>query len=153
MPADGLYIDGLVQQRRNSSVLAMELHLSCTNPLIHCQCISRHCNDLVSMEFFSSQGKRMIYKMQINISMYFFQNDLARKELSISKAQCKKDETPLLTHWSYIFLALTHRYVFTWFPNCQPMCVIDVIVQEVFCIIHHTEYCLATKHWQTELIA
>ena len=24
--------------------------------------------------------------------------------------QCKKDVTPLLTHWSYIFLALTHRY-------------------------------------------
>ena len=28
------YIDGLVQERRNSSVLAMELHLSCTNPSI-----------------------------------------------------------------------------------------------------------------------
>ena len=25
-------IDGLVQERRNSSVLAMELRLSCTNP-------------------------------------------------------------------------------------------------------------------------
>ena len=33
-------IDGLVQERRNSSALAMELHLSCTNPskwyCIHC---------------------------------------------------------------------------------------------------------------------
>ena len=28
------YIDGLVQERRNSSVLAMELRLSCTNPSI-----------------------------------------------------------------------------------------------------------------------
>ena len=28
------YIDGLVQERCNSSVLAMELHLSCINPLI-----------------------------------------------------------------------------------------------------------------------
>ena len=27
-------IDGLVQERRNSSVLGMELHLSCTNPPI-----------------------------------------------------------------------------------------------------------------------
>ena len=26
------YIDGLVQERRNSSALAMELRLSCTNP-------------------------------------------------------------------------------------------------------------------------
>ena len=24
--------------------------------------------------------------------------------------QCKKDVTPLLTQWSYVFLALTHRY-------------------------------------------
>ena len=28
------HIDGLVQERRNSSALALELHLSCTNPLI-----------------------------------------------------------------------------------------------------------------------
>ena len=28
----------------------------------------------------------------------------------ISMGYCKKDVTPLLTHWSYIFLALTHRY-------------------------------------------
>ena len=29
-----LYFSGLVQERRNSSALAMELHLSCTNPSI-----------------------------------------------------------------------------------------------------------------------
>ena len=29
-----LNIDGLVQERRKSSALAMELHLSCINPLI-----------------------------------------------------------------------------------------------------------------------
>ena len=29
------YIDGLVQERRNSSALAMEFRLSCTNPLIY----------------------------------------------------------------------------------------------------------------------
>ena len=28
------YIEGLVQERRNSSALAMELRLSCTDPLI-----------------------------------------------------------------------------------------------------------------------
>ena len=28
------YIDGLVQERRNSSALAMELRLTCTNPSI-----------------------------------------------------------------------------------------------------------------------
>ena len=30
------YVDGLVQERRNSSALAMELRLSCTIPLISC---------------------------------------------------------------------------------------------------------------------
>ena len=29
------YIDGLLQERRNSSALAMELHLSCSNPSIY----------------------------------------------------------------------------------------------------------------------
>ena len=28
----------------------------------------------------------------------------------ISMGYCKKDVTPLLTYWSYVFLALTHRY-------------------------------------------
>ena len=54
------HIDGLVQEIRNSIANTLELHLSCTNPLM---------------------------------------------------GQCKKDITPLLTHWSYIFLALTHRYM------------------------------------------
>ena len=31
------HFDGLVQERRNCSALAMELHLSCTNPLIWAQ--------------------------------------------------------------------------------------------------------------------
>ena len=32
--AQNVHFDGLVQERRNSSVLAMELRLSCTNPSI-----------------------------------------------------------------------------------------------------------------------
>ena len=32
-------------------------------------------------------------------------------ESRISKGQCNKDVTPLLMHWSYIFLALSHRYI------------------------------------------
>ena len=31
---NSLFIDGLVQERRNSSANALELRLSCTNPLI-----------------------------------------------------------------------------------------------------------------------
>ena len=33
-----IHIDGLVQERRNSSATAMEFRLSCTNPLLCIQC-------------------------------------------------------------------------------------------------------------------
>ena len=41
-----VYIDGLVQKRRNSSALAMELRLSCTNPLIYIS--TDLCNSLIT---------------------------------------------------------------------------------------------------------
>ena len=37
---------------------------------------------------------------------------------TISMGQCKKDVTPLLTHWSYAFLALTPWYVL--YPTGSP---------------------------------
>ena len=37
----------------------------------------------------------------------------------ISMGCCKKDATPLLTHRSYVFLALTHRYIFLILPSLQ----------------------------------
>ena len=47
------YIDGLVQERCNSSVLAVELHLSCTNPSIYATgsmmlmfCVTQYWTDL-----------------------------------------------------------------------------------------------------------
>ena len=47
----------------------------------------------------------------------------------MSMGWCKKDVTPLLTHWSYVFLALTHRCnhddVIKWkhFPRYWPFSV------------------------------
>ena len=44
-----IHTDGLVQERRNSSALAMELHLSCTNPLIE-KCFKLlQCSQTISM--------------------------------------------------------------------------------------------------------
>ena len=40
------YIHGLVQERRNSSALAMELRLSCSNPLI---CNNTNCNHFAAI--------------------------------------------------------------------------------------------------------
>ena len=42
MIIDVSYFDGLVQERRNSSVLAMELRLSATNPSISYICMVMH---------------------------------------------------------------------------------------------------------------
>ena len=36
---------------------------------------------------------------------------LCNKSSVISMGKCKKDATPLLTHWSYVSLALAHQYV------------------------------------------
>ena len=33
------------------------------------------------------------------------------RNTSMTMDYCKKNITPLLTHWSYIFLALTHRHI------------------------------------------
>ena len=41
-----------------------------------------------------------------------------------SMGWCKKDVTPLLTHWSYVFLALTHRFVFQQLDIICNACVI-----------------------------
>ena len=42
-PINHKRIDGLVQERRNSSELAMELRISCTNPLIYHRSLSSTC--------------------------------------------------------------------------------------------------------------
>ena len=43
----------------------------------------------------------------------------------ISMDSCKKDVTPLLTHWSYVFLALTHRFDYLWVsPFVTLTCVV-----------------------------
>ena len=44
------HFDGLVEERRNSSALAVELRLSCTNPSICELCIFRKCNVLLFRE-------------------------------------------------------------------------------------------------------
>ena len=44
--------------------------------------------------------------------------------------QCKKDITPLLTHWSYVFLALTHQYVkYTMIPSNVKYTMIPSMVE------------------------
>ena len=48
--------DGLVQVRHNSSALAMELHLSCTNPLKYDVTWPQHFNYLNKVMYISISG-------------------------------------------------------------------------------------------------
>ena len=51
--------------------------------------------------------------MQVNHNkhtVYLAAKNILQKYVhKISLGYCKKDITPLLTHWSYVFLALTQR--------------------------------------------
>ena len=50
----------------------------------------------------------------------------------ISMGESKKDVDPLLTHWSYVFLALTHRYVCYTIAGMTPLmpeCAISFILR------------------------
>ena len=47
----------------------------------------------------------------------------------ISMGYCKKDVTPVLTHWSYVFHALTHQYEFHVVSSYfipWPVCYLDI---------------------------
>ena len=59
---------------------------------------------LVKMIFILNQGL-VFYNYCIRNRVIHFRVD------NISMGWCKKDVTSLLTHWSYVFLTLTHRYV------------------------------------------
>ena len=51
----------------------------------------------------------------------------------------KKDVTPLLTHWSYVFLALSHRYYDL--PSCVSMAVVpyDLSWYRLVLVVFYTQ--------------
>ena len=51
-----------------------------------------------------------VKKMQSNIGIIRCKRNNSVFINDISMGWCKKDVTPLLTHWSYVFLPLSHRY-------------------------------------------
>ena len=53
--------------------------------------------------YFNMWSLQLIISVTLKYSVYSFGVPLIR-----SMGFCKKDITPLLTHWSYVFLALTH---------------------------------------------
>ena len=57
--------------------------------------------DLAKRSFDENVFENVVYKMAA--TLFKHQRDIR------SMGSCKKDVTPLLTHWSYVFLALTHR--------------------------------------------
>ena len=46
----------------------------------------------------------------VTVVMFFLRGTLFQNfQIDLSMGYCKKDVTPVLTHWSYVSLALTHR--------------------------------------------
>ena len=81
------YIDGLVQEIRNSSALAMELRLSCINPSMFCQ-ISNKRHALVGnkiVDHSDAVGVSQTWRC----SNYIFMLDLAPGFSGLGKDNCK----------------------------------------------------------------
>ena len=97
------YINGLVQERHDFSALAMELRLSCTNPLIWQIQISPTCakssNELLRLDYmtgYQDSGPNTGYRATCPVELM---------------AKCKRDVTPLLVGIGITsFFALAHRY-------------------------------------------
>ena len=64
----------------------------------------------------------------------------------ISMGECKKDISPFLTHWSYIFHALTHRYG----SGVRLVCVISVIWGSDICGANCMEFQHLTVLYKTK---
>ena len=61
----------------------------------------------------------------------------------MSMALCQKDVTPLLTHWSYVFLALTHQCDIPYSTSLTP-----ALPKSEFVLTKDTSYlALTSKLW------
>ena len=88
------YIDGLVPGRRNSSVLAMELHLSCINPSISCTARFKH--------LITNLGNLKILK-ELNRLTHWGRdemNNISQTTFSNVFSSMKMFEFQLKFHWS-----------------------------------------------------
>ena len=68
-----------------------------------------------------------------------------------SMGECKKDVTPLLTHWSYFFLALTYRNVgliHIWYLNSGHHCVCKWLSTRpsAAMMLYYTKTCFCKVH-------
>ena len=74
-----MYIDGLVQERWNSSALAMELHLSCINPSVDRLVQERYNSSVLAMELLSWINPSIYHKFghgQISYYNHIFLRDV-----------------------------------------------------------------------------
>ena len=86
----------------------------------------------------------LFLKVQLIISQHWFS---WWHGTIISMGWCKKDVTPLLTHWSYVFLAQTHRSypMTTLFTDASVLCVammIQVLILNDDCMSQQKKYLL-----------
>ena len=82
-PGGGTQIDGLVQERRNSSALAMELRLSCTNPQGWGQLHNINSNsNSRGFNSNSNSGQSPEYQLQLQLRRFQLQLQFQLRQIS-----------------------------------------------------------------------
>ena len=113
------FIDGLVQERRNSSALATELRLSCTNPSIWTAAIKTSSRD----EWYGGWGFILVVNRDFHHHMQKFVMSLsstADPVLSVATIRTSNTDTHSLkrginTHICFVF----HETTIILLPQCQ----------------------------------
>ena len=83
-------------------------------------------------------------KISSNYNMYMHLCHIPEHK---SIGQCKKDITPLLMHWSYVFLALTHQNVVQVTGIDPHRCGLSCFMESKSCLIM-TWQCQVPDHYQ-----
>ena len=96
-------------------------------PLIHCNWTLRNkvqwnFNENASVLFQAKAVENAVCKMGTRLEKVK-ENNLICSILDISMTQCKTAVTPLLMHWSYCSLALSHWYI----PYKAQTCIANII--------------------------
>ena len=79
----------------------------------------RHVQNLTQPQFVNSHEFCMKLPGTAQMGLGFVIWLAHNSQCDISMGQCRNDVTPLLTHWSYVFLALIHRYMRSLYSPCK----------------------------------
>ena len=112
--------EGLVQERRNSSVFAMELRLSCINPS---SCLPATCEQ--NCAFYASAGMQMSNDYMLFILCFI--------------VSYSSNMTPVHHNYALIIICKLHAL----------LCLLPVISINTYLLLFALPSCSVSKHWLT----